>query len=77
MFEQGSEEADMNDMYSEAIDLARMERQLQRCAEIDAEHPPLERCARKTAMDCVCPCVKGETEIRNVLAEAVAEEMHA
>lgn len=66
----------MNEMYAEAIDLARMERQLRRCAAIDAEHPPLDRCARKTAMDCVCPCVKGETDICNALAEAVVEEMH-
>ena len=67
----------MPDRYPEAIELARMERQLERCAATDLDYPPLERCARRTAMDCVWRCARSETDICNALAEAVIEEMNA
>ncbi len=62
----------MTDCYSEAINLERIERQLARCAAIDAA-PPLEKCARKTVMQSVCPCMAAEDAICNTLTQAVYE----
>ncbi|HLU60730.1 MAG TPA: hypothetical protein VKZ99_00075 [Gammaproteobacteria bacterium] len=64
----------MNEGYAQAINLERLERQLARCAELDT-HPP-ERCARKTVMQSVCPCIAAEEAICNVLTSTVHEACH-
>lgn len=64
----------MNEGYAQAINLERLERQLARCAELDSH--PLERCARKTVMQSVCPCIAAEEAICNVLTSTVHEACH-
>lgn len=65
----------MKDSYAEAIDLERMERQLARCSAQDASHPPDACCARRTALESVCPCLLCEDAICNALTTAVYEAL--
>lgn len=63
--------------YAQAIDLNRMERQLERCSALDVAHPPAERCARKTVMRSICPCMMCEDTICNALSAAVCCELES
>ncbi|HEX7046804.1 MAG TPA: hypothetical protein VF275_04420 [Gammaproteobacteria bacterium] len=61
--------------YAEAIHLERIEKQLARCAAHDDAYPPDVECARKAALDSVCPCMLCEDTICNVLTDTIYEHM--
>ena len=61
----------MVESYAEAISLERIEKQLARCAEHDADHPPDMACARAAVRQSVCPCILGEDAVCNTLASLV------
>lgn len=64
------------DTYAEAIPLDVIDRQIERCAAIDAAYPKdVDRCARQTVDRAVCPCMRCEDAICNTLTDLVAEEM--
>ncbi|HET9679808.1 MAG TPA: hypothetical protein VFP95_04515 [Gammaproteobacteria bacterium] len=65
----------MTEGYAAAINLDSIERQLARCAALDADHPPLEQCARTTTMQNICPCMFCEDNICNALTSYVYSEM--
>lgn len=61
----------MSNFYAEALELARTERQLERCCAIDREYPSTEQDG-DVMIDHACRCVQSETEIDSALAETLA-----
>jgi hypothetical protein len=66
------------DDYAGAVDFIGLERSLQRCAAIDADHPcELDRCARASVQGSVCPCIASEEAICSSMSNAISEAMHS
>ena len=64
------------DDYAGTVDFDGLERRLQRCAEIDADHPcELDRCARESVKGSICPCIASEEAICSSMTASISEAM--